>query len=135
METYLKLKPSGCKDCYKCIRNCPVKAIRFSENQAQIIEDECILCGRCYVVCPQNAKEVRADAAAVKTAIRAGKRVVAGIAPSFIAAFDVGGIEDMRQGLTKLGFADVQETAIGAEFVSREYEKMLADGQHRVLIS
>ena len=59
MQEYLKLKPSGCKDCYKCIRSCPVKAISFADNQAQIIEDECILCGQCYVVCPQNAKQVR----------------------------------------------------------------------------
>ena len=47
MQEYLKLKPSGCKDCYKCIRSCPVKAISFADNQAQIIEDECILCGQC----------------------------------------------------------------------------------------
>ena len=54
----LTLKKSNCKNCYKCIRNCPVKAIRFSGNQAHIIGNECILCGQCFVVCPQNAKEI-----------------------------------------------------------------------------
>ena len=58
MPKYLTLKKMNCKNCYKCIRNCPVKAIRFSGNQAHIIESECILCGKCYVVCPQNAKEI-----------------------------------------------------------------------------
>ena len=58
MPNCLTLKKSNCKNCYKCIRHCPVKAIRFSGNQAHIIGNECILCGRCFVVCPQNAKEI-----------------------------------------------------------------------------
>lgn len=58
MSNWLTLKKSNCKNCYKCIRHCPVKAIRFSGNQAHIIGNECILCGQCFVVCPQNAKEI-----------------------------------------------------------------------------
>ena len=54
----LTLKKSNCKNCYKCIRHCPVKSIRFSGNQAHIMGDDCILCGQCFVVCPQNAKDV-----------------------------------------------------------------------------
>ncbi|MBQ4165662.1 MAG: 4Fe-4S binding protein, partial [Oscillospiraceae bacterium] len=53
MANCLTLKKSNCKNCYKCIRHCPVKAIRFSGNQAHIIGNECILCGQCFVVCPQ----------------------------------------------------------------------------------
>ena len=56
MAEFLKLKKSNCKNCYKCIRNCPVKSIRFSGGQANISGNECSLCGRCFVVCPQNAK-------------------------------------------------------------------------------
>ena len=58
MPNCLTLKKSNCKNCYKCIRHCPVKAIRFSGNQAHIIGNECILCGQCFVVCPQNAKQI-----------------------------------------------------------------------------
>ena len=58
MANCLTLKKSNCKNCYKCIRHCPVKSIRFSGNQAHIVNDECILCGQCFVVCPQNAKEI-----------------------------------------------------------------------------
>ena len=58
MPNCLTLKKSNCKNCYKCIRHCPVKSIRFSGNQAHIIGNECILCGHCFVVCPQNAKEI-----------------------------------------------------------------------------
>ena len=56
MPDYLKLKKSNCQNCYKCIRHCPVKSIRFQSSQAHIVKDECILCGQCFVVCPQNAK-------------------------------------------------------------------------------
>ena len=58
MTEYIRLKEANCKNCYKCIRHCPVKSIRFSGNQAHIVGDECILCGQCFVVCPQNAKEI-----------------------------------------------------------------------------
>ena len=34
MGDYLKLKKSNCKNCYKCIRHCPVKSIKFSDDQA-----------------------------------------------------------------------------------------------------
>ena len=57
----LRFKKANCKNCYKCIRECPIKAIRFEDHQAQIISDECILCGNCVRVCPQNAKQVRDD--------------------------------------------------------------------------
>ena len=58
MSNCLTLKKSNCKNCYKCIRHCPVKSIRFSGNQAHIIGNECILCGHCFVVCPQDAKQI-----------------------------------------------------------------------------
>ena len=66
MSDCLTLKKSNCKNCYKCIRHCPVKSIRFTGNQAYIIENECILCGQCFVVCPQNAKEIVDETEKVK---------------------------------------------------------------------
>lgn len=69
MPEFIRLKKSNCKNCYKCIRNCPVKSIRFSGNQAHIVSDECILCGECFVVCPQNAKEIADSTELVRTFI------------------------------------------------------------------
>ena len=80
-KAYILSRKSDCKDCYKCIRNCPVKAISFEMGQAQIVDSECILCGNCYVVCPQNAKDVLESSSEVKAAIAAGRRVVASVAP------------------------------------------------------
>ncbi len=135
MSQIIELKQDNCKDCYKCIRNCPVKAISFERNAAHIIENDCILCGRCYVTCPQNAKKIRSDVMTVKEAIKAGRRVVASVAPSFMAGFDVGGIEDMEKALKALGFSAAEETAVGAMFVSLAYEDIMRSGKQKVVIS
>lgn len=131
----LTLKKSNCKNCYKCIRNCPVKSIRFSGNQAHIISNECILCGQCFVVCPQNAKEIVNETEKAKVLIQSGDKVIVSLAPSFIANYEGVGIESMREALKKLGFYDVEETAIGATIVKNEYERMLKEGNKDILIS
>lgn len=135
MNKFLQLKKSNCKNCYKCIRNCPVKSIKFADGQANIIPDECILCGRCFVNCPQDAKQIRDDVPRVKEVIASGKKVIASVAPSFIAEFPLMDFAAMKDALLKLGFADAQETAIGATIVKTEYEKMIASGKHDVIIS
>ncbi|MDD3429883.1 MAG: [Fe-Fe] hydrogenase large subunit C-terminal domain-containing protein, partial [Oscillospiraceae bacterium] len=135
MNKYLQLKKSNCKNCYKCIRNCPVKSIKFSNEQANIIPDECILCGMCFVSCPQNAKKVRNDVPCVTELIAGGKKVIASVAPSFIAEFNTTSFEPLQEALKKLGFFAAEETAVGATIVKKEYEKMIADGKHDVIIS
>lgn len=131
----LTLKKSNCKNCYKCIRHCPVKAIRFSGNQAHIIGNECILCGHCFVVCPQNAKEIASEVEKVKVLIHSGEPVYVSLAPSFVANYEGVGIGAMREALQKLGFADVEETAIGATMVKNEYERMLEKEKRDIVIS
>lgn len=133
MAEYLKLKKSNCKNCYKCIRHCPVKSIRFSGNQAHIIGDECILCGQCFVVCPQNAKEIVDDTERVRVLLQSDGPVIVSLAPSFAANYEGAGIGAMREALKKLGFFDAEETAIGATIVKTEYERMLS-GEHRDIV-
>ncbi len=135
MSNCLTLKKSNCKNCYKCIRHCPVKAIRFSGNQAHIIDNECILCGQCFVVCPQNAKQIVDETEKVKVLIQSGDPVIVSIAPSFIANYDGAGINSMRKALKKMGFFDAEETAIGATIVKNEYERMLREDERDVVIS
>lgn len=120
----IQFKEAKCKNCYKCIRSCPVKAISFKNDQARIMEDNCILCGRCLRVCPQNAKNVEEELEYVKDMIRSGERVYASLAPSFIASFGTDGASGMFSALKKLGFAYVEETAVGAAMVSREYQRL-----------
>ena len=135
MANCLTLKKSNCKSCYKCIRHCPVKAIRFSGNQAYIIGNECILCGQCFVVCPQNAKEITSEIEKVKIFLQSGVPVVVSLAPSFVANYEGAGIGAMKDALKKLGFYDVEETAMGATVVKNEYERMLKEDDRDVLIS
>lgn len=135
MANYLTLKKSNCKNCYKCIRHCPVKSIRFSGNQAHIIGNECILCGQCFVVCPQDAKAIVDETEKVKVLIQSGSPVYVSLAPSFIANYDGVGIEAMQDALCKLGFAGVEETAIGATMVKTEYERMLHEEHRDIVIS
>ena len=135
MASCLTLKKSNCKNCYKCIRHCPVKAIRFSGNQAHIIGNECILCGHCFVVCPQNAKEIVDSTEKARVLLQSGVPVVVSLAPSFVANYEGVGIESMRRALKKLGFYDVEETAIGATIVKNEYERMLRDEDRDIIIT
>ncbi len=135
MGSCLRLKKSNCKNCYKCIRHCPVKSIRFSAGQAHIIDDECILCGHCFVVCPQDAKQIVDSTEKVRVLISSGEPVIMSLAPSFIANYEGVGIEAMREAAKQLGFHDVEETAIGATMVKREYDRMLKEENRDIVIS
>jgi iron only hydrogenase large subunit-like protein/uncharacterized Fe-S cluster-containing protein len=135
MAEFLKLNKSNCKNCYKCIRHCPVKSIRFSGNQAHIVGDECILCGQCFVVCPQNAKEIIDETEIVRVFLSGDSPVIASIAPSFTAYFEGAGISSMQEALAKLGFAAAEETALGATMVKREYDKLIENGEQEIIIS
>ena len=123
----LQFKKANCKNCYKCVRNCPVKAIRIVDQQAQIVEEDCILCGRCTVVCPQNAKEDISCLGEVRRLLSQGKEVVAAVAPSFTAYFNGCDWELFAGAMKQLGFSQVFETAEGAHMVKREYERLLRD--------
>ena len=120
---------------YECIRHCPVKSIRFSAGQANIVGDECILCGQCFVVCPQNAKQISDDTEKVKVMFQSKSHVIASIAPSFIANYNGVGIENMEKALKLLGFYAAEETAIGATIVKKEYERILKVEKPDILIS
>lgn len=135
MTDCIQTKKSNCKNCHKCIRECPVKAIRFQDNQAYILKAECIMCGKCYTACPQHAKVIRDDLQSVKEIIKSGVPVYASVAPAFVADFKGVNITELEKALVKLGFAGASETAIGATVVKDEYERILRDNDREVVIS
>ncbi len=134
MREILGLKKTNCKNCHKCIRNCAVKSIRFTAGQAHIVEDECILCGRCFAVCPQDAKVIASDMEKVRIMLQTGT-VYASIAPSFAASYPGVGIDALEEALKKLGFAGAEETAVGATIVKKEYERILDEEKPNILVS
>ncbi len=135
MSKYLEFRNARCKDCYKCLRECPVKAIDFKGHQAEIIEDRCILCGHCTLACPQNAKVVHSELAEVKQLLSGEGKVIASVAPSFISSFGLTDFGVMKLALAKLGFADAEETAVGAQAVTKEYARLLRTGEFKNFIT
>lgn len=123
----LTFKKANCKNCYKCLRGCPVKSIGVINHQAQIIADKCILCGNCTRICPQNAKTVENNIADARALVAGSRYVVAALAPSYVGAFPEGTAEQIFNAFYALGFDEVQETAIGAKYVSREYNRILTE--------
>lgn len=135
MISYLEFKKAGCKDCYKCLRECPVKAIEVINHQAQIIDKRCMLCGKCTSVCPQNAKRVHTELDEVKALLSSGVKVVASVAPSFVSSFGVDDFTTMKLALGRLGFADAEETAVGARKITAEYKKLLETHAYKNFIT
>lgn len=109
-----------CQDCYKCIRRCPVKAIRVENGHAKIIPELCVFCGGCVTHCPSHAKHIRDDISRARQLISLKKRVFVSLAPSFISDFPDYTPSQMIASLKKLGFTDVSETAIGADLISAQ---------------
>lgn len=108
-----------CRDCYKCVRVCPVKAIKVEDNSARVIHELCIFCGRCVHICPAGAKKVRNDVPAVEELLTSGRRVLLSIAPTWSSGI-FGSKKEMIGKFKSLGFFGVSETALGAQLLSQK---------------
>ena len=131
----IDFKDASCRHCYKCVRNCEVKAISVQNEQAHIMKDHCINCGHCLEVCPQNAKTFASDMERVKGYLGRGDKVIISIAPSYLGVLDYQTPGQVVAALEKLGFAGVRETAEGAALVTREYGKLLREGKMENIIT
>jgi len=124
-----------CQDCYKCVRECPVKAIQVVDDSAAVMPERCVYCGNCVNVCPVGAKKVRDDLGRAKLLLKRKTKVIASLAPSFVSEFP--GVEPGRliHALRILGFSVVSETALGAEEVSAACAVALENGGPGAYIS
>ncbi|MBQ2114612.1 MAG: 4Fe-4S binding protein [Selenomonadales bacterium] len=125
----------NCKDCYRCVRSCPVKAIGITNGHAQVMDDRCILCGKCVIECPQHAKKIVTHIPRIEEAIRQGKRVVLSIGSSFWGLFPNYTQSQIISALKKMGFSHVEEVAIGAEAVSLAYRELMNNDPQKTVIS
>ncbi|MBE6107432.1 MAG: histidine kinase [Erysipelotrichaceae bacterium] len=133
MSKYIKLSESNCRNCLRCVRVCPTKAMTYVNHQPSIIESECILCGKCFVVCPHSAKKISSSLPLIKKWLKDGEKVIVSVAPSFAAVWP--NYKTLEKALLKLGFYDVQETALGAKIVSEAYTKLLKEKKMKNIIS
>ena len=118
-------EPENCQDCYKCIRECPVKAIRIEDNKAYIIEERCIYCGHCTQVCPTGAKKVRDGISRARITLEKFPKVILSLAPSYVSEFRDIPVPRLIAAIRRLGFYGVSETALGAEIVSAKVSRHL----------
>jgi len=126
---------TDCQDCFKCVRNCPVKAIMIKDNHADVISERCVLCGKCISACPNNSKNIRSDIEEARQLIKEDERVIVSLAPSFISEFGGQQAQRLVTGLKKLGFHGVSETALGAELVSAAIHREFNRNENRLLLS
>lgn len=131
----IDFKATKCKHCYKCVRNCEVKAIMIKDGRAEIMPEKCILCGTCLQICPQSAKKLVSDLGKVKEYLLRGQKVVASIAPSYMGLLKYKTLGQVKAALKKLGFADVRETSEGAVLVTEEYARLLQEGKMENIIA
>jgi len=117
-----------CQDCYKCVRECPVKAIQVVDDSAAVMPERCVYCGNCVNVCPVGAKKVRDDLGRAKQLLKRKAKVVVSLAPSFISEFPGVAPGQLIHALRELGFAAVSETALGAEEVTAACAVALENG-------
>ena len=115
----IKTITANCKDCYKCVRHCPMKAIRVAGGHAEVIDELCVVCGTCVRMCPQGAKQVMDSKGAVRELLALGARVVLSVAPSFVASFAGVSPGAFAAAARGLGFAGIFETAEAAQYVAR----------------
>ncbi len=124
-----------CQDCYKCVRHCPVKAIKVEGGYASVVPELCILCGHCVEVCPNTAKRVRDDLPQARQLLTLKPRVVVSLAPSYVSEFPELTPGQIICAFKQLGFFGVSETALGAQQVSAQAAAALREGGGRVLYS
>lgn len=123
MNDILVVEPASCNDCYKCLRECPVAAIGFKDNQAFIIEEKCIYCGNCIKTCPQGAKSALFEAKKLEAFLESDSYLIASIAPSFAAAFPEVEPGQLIKALKLIGFDYIAETAEAAARVVQQFKE------------
>lgn len=117
-----------CRVCYTCVRECPVKAIRIINGQAEVVSERCIGCGNCVKVCSQGAKIFLQSKYEVYELLESSDKVAALVAPSFPAEFEELEEPEILVGMLRaLGFSYVFEVGFGADMVARQYARLFEE--------
>ena len=149
------IDPSKCKECGQCakacpynaiadlmrpcMKSCPVNAISVSDDGtgiAVIDEEKCIRCGQCIHKCPFGAIGSKTSIVDIINHIRAGREVIAMLAPATIGQFGADiTLASWRDALSKLGFAEVEDVSLGADMTAmseaREWLLALEQGEKK----
>lgn len=135
VQDIMSITQNKCKQCYSCVRNCPVNAVQISNGQAKIIHSRCINCGKCIKSCPQSAKLVLDSKERTLHMLESSEYVFACLAPSFVASFDKHHFRKVIGALKELGFNEVWEAAVGAEALSKKIDEFLVDNKDKTFLN
>ena len=124
----------NCRDCYRCLRVCDVKAISFRGGQAKIMTDQCILCGRCVRECPQYTKTIIDQIPKLEEYLKQHK-VVLSLPPSFVNHFHQWSQKELWARLKLIGFYAVEEMAVNAKPFLDAYADLLANTDDYIISS
>ncbi len=113
-KTVVYTTKAKCRDCYRCVRVCPVNAIKMENGQAQVVTENCIACGTCIIECPQHAKTYTTDYGKVLQMLEAGGELVVSVAPSFAGFYTEWERKRLPSALRSIGFHYITETSFAA---------------------
>lgn len=117
----LYIEPGDCNQCYRCIRVCPVKAIRMLDNEAVIDDDLCVGCSLCEKGCPQGLIKRGLVVGDVERAIDTGARVVASLHWSWFLRFRGVSSGALSAAFRALGFDSVSESLWGLRLYNETF--------------
>ncbi|MBQ9254488.1 MAG: 4Fe-4S dicluster domain-containing protein [Bacteroidales bacterium] len=135
MQYPIYTETNNCQDCYKCIKVCEVKAIKFENNSASIVPERCVWCGKCVEICPSNAKKVRNDVDNVIRALNNNEKIIVSLAPSYLTEFEGVDNQSLIARFRQAGFFGVSETALGAELVAIKARQWIEEQNNGVYFS
>ncbi len=131
----LYTEKTKCQDCYKCVKECPVKAVKIEDISASVLYERCVYCGTCVKVCPLGAKKMRDDLSSILFDLESGAKMIVSLAPSYISELNGVSEAQLVAAFKEAGFFGVSETALGAERVAADTKLWLNDKEDGVYIA
>jgi iron only hydrogenase large subunit-like protein len=116
---YVFTKSANCQDCYRCLKACPVKAIKIKNGQAYIIDERCINCNICAQNCAQNAIYYKNDTEIFYELLKSNRKKIASVAPSYASICALWERMRFPSALRRLGFDVVYGTSMAANIVAK----------------
>ena len=127
----LRIREANCADCYRCVRYCPVKAIRVDNSHPYIMRKLCISCGSCLDVCLQKAVRSTSDLDYVRQLLQEGRKVAVSLSPVCLISRE-GGAGKLISDLRRLGFTYISELAEGAQLAASQALSLAREGKGNI---